>query len=81
MEPQGALDLKEEQLRKLPTKRLLAVFKKVRALRSSSSKCSCGCGAAAYEDWVEGDAARYRSWQERYDLIKGILAEREHVEK
>jgi hypothetical protein len=78
--------LSEEMLRSLPTKRLLAVYNKARAVCSSIAyhtgpRCCEFCHEYIGSDW-ERDVGQYlRPWEKYKELIKEILKLHPHVER
>ena len=72
--PESITDIKRDalsldQCSALPTKRLLAYYKKYRIMRTYGSYC-----------WDEADRVTHRICNEYMDCIKAILDTREHVE-
>ena len=76
-------DLSEDELYKLPIKRLLNVLKIARATASAATFCDCGCGEPYSAIYCDDDSRVIRAEQywKKYEEVKSICNEREHHER
>lgn len=78
--------LTKEQLLATPTKRLLAILKVARAIRSDIAnhagyRCCEICHEYVGEDWEKDVGIPLKPWKDYCNLIKEILKDRPHVER